>query len=73
MDDTDRAQARDAQYQDDCERERQYQASRGSLPYTGCCHYCGAITGGGRRFCDAECRDAYDDEARIRRINGGRR
>ena len=70
MDDIDRAQERDAQYQDDCNRERQYQASRQGLPYTGHCHYCGEITGGGRRFCDADCRDEYDREARQRRING---
>ena len=30
-----------------------------SMEYTGHCHWCGAITGGGRRFCDADCRDAW--------------
>ena len=40
-------------------------ACRPSLPYTGHCHNCGDITGGGRRFCDADCRDDY--EKRIKR------
>lgn len=31
-----------------------------SLPYTGLCHWCGDITGGGRRFCDADCREDWD-------------
>lgn len=30
------------------------------LLYTGNCHNCGDITGGGRRFCDADCRDDYE-------------
>lgn len=73
MDDIDRAQLRDAQYQDDCQRERVYQAAKSSRPYTGQCHYCGAITGGGRRFCDTECRDGYDHEQRLLKINGRNR
>ncbi len=70
MDDIDRAQFRDAQYLEDCERERQYQAAKHSLPYTGVCHYCGDITGGGRRFCDADCRDAWDYEQKLKRMQG---
>jgi len=69
-DDIDRAQARDLQYQADCERERRYRAARPGLPYTGNCHYCGAITGGGRRFCDADCRDAWDRERRLKQMQG---
>lgn len=38
MDDIDRAQFRDQQYQDDCERERRYQAAKNALQYTGQCH-----------------------------------
>ncbi len=37
---------------------------RPSLPYTGNCHNCGDITGGGRRFCDADCRDDYEKRAK---------
>ena len=29
------------------------------LEYTGHCHWCGDITGGGQRFCDADCRDDW--------------
>ena len=38
-----------------------------SLPYTGVCHNCGDITGGGRRFCDTDCRDDYDARAAFER------
>jgi hypothetical protein len=44
------------------ETERLIAAARrpaAHLPYTGLCHWCGAITGGGRRFCDADCRDDW--------------
>jgi hypothetical protein len=27
--------------------------------YTGHCHWCGEITGGGRRFCDTDCRNDW--------------
>lgn len=37
MDETDRAQERDLQYQADCELERRYQAAKASLPATGEC------------------------------------
>ncbi len=69
-DDIDRAQERDLQYQADMEADRRYRASQGGLAYTGCCHYCGAITGGGRRFCDADCRDAWDHEQQLKRMAG---
>lgn len=39
-----------------------------SLPYTGCCHNCGDITGGGRRFCDIDCRNDYDARLRAARL-----
>lgn len=69
-DDIDRAQARDQQYTEDCERERRYQAARSALAYTGECHYCGAITGGGRRFCAVDCRDAWEHERKLKRMAG---
>jgi hypothetical protein len=70
MDDIDRAQARDAQAAEAALAEVRYQASRTGLAYTGHCHYCGAITGGGRRFCDADCRDDYDQEKKMQAIKG---
>ncbi len=69
-DDIDRAQFREQQYQEDCERERRYQAAKNALAYTGECHYCGAITGGGARFCDADCRDDWERAERMKKING---
>lgn len=38
-------------------------AKEQSLTYTGHCHWCGDITGGGRRFCDADCRSDYQARA----------
>ena len=69
-DDIDRAQERDLQDQADCEFERRYQAAHNSLVATGFCRYCGDITGGGRRFCDADCRDAWDHERKLRQMQG---
>ena len=39
-----------------------------SLEYTGHCHNCGDITGGGRRFCDCDCRNDYDARQRAARL-----
>lgn len=69
-DDIDRAQERDLQYQADCEFERRYQAAKAGVAYTGTCHYCGDITGGGRRFCDAECRDGWQHEQQLKKMRG---
>ena len=40
-----------------------------TLMPTGVCYYCTEGCGP-RLFCDAECRDAYDEEKRLRRIAG---
>jgi hypothetical protein len=58
----------------DAQIEQQLEAARSvrqpSLSYTGRCHYCGAITGGGRRFCDADCRDDWQRDRIARARNG---
>lgn len=61
MDDADRAQI-------EIEREIARQVARrkrnGPQP-TGLCLWCGMIVTGGRRWCDAECRDEWEhDEER---------
>jgi len=70
MDDIDRAQFRDQQYQDDCERERRYQAAKAILPATGECLYCGEPLVEGRRFCDARCRDDWERRQKLKLIQG---
>jgi len=40
-----------------------------SLP-TGRCYYCGDTVTEGRLFCDADCRDAYEFEQRMKARNG---
>lgn len=40
------------------------------LAATGACLYCDEPLEGGRRFCDAEHRDAYDQERRMRARQG---
>jgi hypothetical protein len=69
-DEIDRAQFRDQQYQDDCERERRYQAEKNALPYTGSCYFCDAILPEGHRFCDVDCRDGYEHEIKLKRMQG---
>ncbi|UZZ64528.1 DksA-like zinc-finger protein [Curvibacter phage PCA1] len=34
------------------------------------CHYCGEVLDAGLRFCDADCRDAHEAEAVLRRARG---
>lgn len=70
MDEIDRAQFRDAQYLEDCERERKYQAAKAALVATGECRYCGEPVAGEKRFCDADCRDAWDYEHKLKRMQG---
>lgn len=68
-DDIDRAQERDAQYTADCIAEQHYQAARAAPVETGYCSFCGEPLEG-RRFCDVDCRDAWDYEQRLRRMRG---
>lgn len=69
-DDIDRAQQRDLQYQADCEMERRYQAAKSSIPATGECLYCGEPLADGLRFCDAEHRDGWEYEQRLKLMQG---
>ncbi|MEW6560407.1 MAG: hypothetical protein AB1412_09445 [Pseudomonadota bacterium] len=64
-DEADRADARiEAAVMDAIARARRSP----SLPYTGHCHWCAEPTADGRRFCDTDCRDAWErDHARRRR------
>lgn len=39
-------------------------------PYTGTCHYCGADVGPDKRWCDAECHHAWNDEQDLLRRTG---
>jgi hypothetical protein len=47
-------------------------ADKEHLPPTGYCYYCGEGVRGGRRFCDAHCRDDYDEEKRLRKMGNSR-
>lgn len=49
--------------------DRQRRASE-RLPYVGCCYYCGSITPTGVRFCDADCRDDYQEQQRRMKMAG---
>lgn len=52
--------------QEDRDRAIANAMNRPSLPYTGLCHNCDEITGGGRRFCDVDCRDDYERRMKIK-------
>ncbi len=69
-DDIDRAQERDLQYQADCELERQYLAARQAVDATGECLYCGEALADGLRFCNADCRDGWQHEQKLKRMQG---
>lgn len=66
-DDADRAEARQEEVMSDALAKVR---RAGGLPYTGACHNCGDITGGGRRFCDSDCRDDYQRRIKLKGING---
>lgn len=42
------------------------------LPAVGSCHWCDASVPDGHRFCDRDCRDLYDKQKRMEKINGNR-
>lgn len=70
MDDIDRAQAREL-----ADRElamRQHAGHAPELPAMGICHYCGSSVAAGHRFCDADCRDGWDNEQAAMRRCGWR-
>ena len=57
-----------ASEREDKEREEAIQAVRNSntmLPATGRCCHCEAYVGGEMRFCDADCRDAWEFNQRM--------
>lgn len=66
-DQVDQAQEFEAMHRDIAMRERR----SSSLQYTGSCYNCGDITGGGRRFCDADCRDDYAKREKLKGIHAG--
>lgn len=68
MDEIDRAQAhQEAVLAAQIKAARHFEPSH---PYTGLCYNCGDITGGGRRFCDADCRQDYDARRQSERRAG---
>lgn len=69
MDDADRAEARIEETLSDA-LEEVHRAMHRAMPAVGACHYCGEPLGAGGRFCDADCRDAYEHEQRMRLIAG---
>ena len=51
-------------------REARRAAEREKLPGLGQCHYCDEETPPGARFCDSDCRDAWQREQAARRRAG---
>ena len=46
------------------EIQRAIRNRRPTLPYTGNCHWCDAPVGPRQQFCDADCRDDYEQHER---------
>ena len=68
MDDADRAADRE-----DIAREAAVAAIRRrieSIPSLGYCYYCGEALRAGKRFCDADCRDDYERQEKMKARNG---
>lgn len=73
MDIIDHASAQEARARDaEIARVRQLADQPAAATYSGFCLFCGDITGGGRRFCSAECRDDHALLLRVQRIKGRR-
>ncbi len=71
MDDADRAGPRIDQAMEDALADVR-RAQEHGIKAVGLCLYCGETLPPGRRFCDADCRDGFDYEARLKRQQGVR-
>jgi hypothetical protein len=69
---TDKASDYEEQARDAAISVARVAAQRARLPSVGQCHHCGAEVGPQARFCDAECRDGYEFEQRMRKLTGSR-
>lgn len=69
MDDADRAGRQIENAVDDALAEARRGLRAGPEP-RGACLYCDEPLGPGRLFCDADCRDGYEHETRLRRMQG---
>lgn len=69
MDDADRAEEKIEQALEDSLAAVRRAQEHGWVA-VGLCLYCGVTLPPGRRFCDADCRDGFDEEARLKRIGG---
>jgi hypothetical protein len=59
---------------EETERERAIAAARQPIHVlaTGACLFCEEPAAEGVRFCDATCRDGFDNQQKLRRQRGGR-
>lgn len=69
MDDADRAEEKIEQAMEDALMKVRMSQTRG-IRAVGVCLYCGEELPAPMRFCDADCRDAYDHELRLRHMTG---
>ncbi len=69
MDDVDRAEQRIEEILEDALAEVR-RAQEHGVKAIGACLYCGETLPDPMRFCDADCRDAWDHEQRIKRMTG---
>lgn len=69
MDDADRAEERIEQAMEDALAEVRRSQAHG-VQAVGLCLYCGETLPDHMRFCDADCRDGYEYEQRIKRMTG---
>lgn len=70
MDISDQATAHEERCRDASLAAQRAQAQAQRLPPRGACYYCEAALDGERRFCDAECRDGFEQLQTARRRNG---
>ena len=62
-----------ATFREEQERERSIAAARRVgklLEANGACHWCGEALRAGKRFCDADCRDDYERQEKMKARNG---
>lgn len=69
MDDADRAEEKIEQALDDALAEVR-RAQENGVKAVGACLYCAELVPPGFRFCDADCRDAWDYEQQLKRMSG---
>lgn len=70
MDIVDEAASLDSMFLDAAKQNQQRESAKSHLKPNGYCYFCGEELEQGKLFCDKDCRDMYEKEQKMKRIQG---